>query len=496
MRVTQLFEDVPILEKRNWHPNLNVGRITSDSRLIEPGDVFVACRGARMDGHDFLSQAIQAKASVIVYENLPEAIIPPAIIGVQVANANECLPQLLRAYYRYPDQKIKLIGVTGTNGKTTISYLLHLLIREHTRSAYLGTLWYDLPHQKLAATNTTPGPEVLIPLLNDMVKEEVKTCIMEVSSHALHQKRVYGLGFELAIFSQLTQDHLDYHKSMEDYFSAKKLFFDQVPQPRHMLINTDCAYGKRLHKSYPNAKTLSLTAAADYEVKGVDLSFHGSRFSLCFKGREVPFQIRLPFTHNIYNVAEVLAALDILGYDPEDFRGALQEIPGIPGRMERVSGVDGYQIFVDYAHTPDAFENVLSQTRRLNPKRILTVFGCGGDRDKGKRPLMGKIAAHYSDILVLTSDNPRTEDPSVIIRDIQKGIGKPQTDGSGPMIHTISDRREAIQKVLSLAQLDDVILILGKGHEDYQILGDVKIPFDDRKVVQSCLKKDQRVFFS
>ena len=495
VKLGALFEDIAVLEKAHWHPHFKAGRITSDSRLVAPGDIFVACRGARMDGHDFISQAIQSKAAVVVYEEWPDITAPSHLIAVRVADSNECLSQLLRAYYGHPDQKIKLVGVTGTNGKTTIAYLLHLLLREHIRAAYLGTLWYDLPHQKMPAVNTTPGSEVLFPLLHSMVEEKVQACVMEVSSHALAQKRVYGLGFELAIFTQLTQDHLDYHRTLEDYFQAKKMLFDQAPRPRHMLVNIDCPYGKRLCGSYPKAKTISLHAKADYSLKDLDISFHGSRFVFCFKGREVPFQIRLPFIHNIYNVAEVLAALDILGYDPEDFRGSLQEVPGIPGRMERVTGVEGFQVFVDYAHTPDAFENVLSQTRKLNPPRILTVFGCGGDRDKTKRPMMGKIAAHYSDVLVVTSDNPRSEDPEDIIHDILKGIRRPN-HSEGPEIHTVTDRREAIAKTLSLARPNDVILILGKGHEDYQILGDVKVSFDDRKVVQECLKKDQRVFFS
>lgn len=493
MRALQLFEHISALHKFNWHPLAQLGKITSDSRLLQPGDVFVACRGVRMDGHDFLAQAIQSKAGAIVFEVPPEGNIPPQVMGVQVEDSHKALALLLRNYHEIPDSKIKLIGVTGTNGKTTIAYLLHSLLREMDRSAYLGTLWYDLPHQKLPSINTTPGAEVLIPLLKDLIQEKVKTCVMEVSSHALAQKRVHGLQFELAIFTQLTQDHLDYHASMEEYFSAKKLLFSGNPRPRHGLVNIDCPYGAKLAQAFPFVKTLSLkNSDADYFIFNYETSFQGSRFQMRYQGREESFQIRLPFLHNIYNVGEVLAGLDLLGYNLQEFKGMLQEIPGIPGRMERVPNTEEYQVFIDYAHTPDAFENVLSQSRLMKPSRIITVFGCGGNRDRGKRPQMGKIAAQYSDIVILTSDNPRSEDPDVIIKDIQKGIARDKSE----TVITVPDRREAIQRAIHSARVGDVILILGKGHEDYQIMGDVKIEFDDRKVVQECLKGNQRVFLS
>ena len=493
MRLGELLNGVNATEKINWRPGYKIGKITSDSRMLIPGDLFVACRGARMDGHDFLSQAIQAKPAGVVYEDLADINLPPSITGIRVKDSLETLSILLKNYYEAPDQKIRLIGVTGTNGKTTIAYLLHLLLRENAPAAYLGTLWYELPGQKLPAVNTTPGPEILIPLLADMAREKVKHCVMEVSSHALSQKRVHGLRFEVGIFTQLTQDHLDYHKNMEDYFKAKKIFFDREPRPRHILVNIDCPYGQRIYQDHPEAKTISFTKPADYQIKNVEPSFQGSRFLFCFKGRQSPFQIRLPLLHNVSNVAQVLAALDLLGYDPEDFKGSLQEIPGIPGRMERVSGSDQFQVFVDYAHTPDAMENVLHESLKLHPRRILTLFGCGGDRDKSKRPLMGEIACKYSDLVVLTSDNPRSENPEKILKDVLKGM---KSRDSKVETHVVIDRKEGIEKIISLAESGDVVLILGKGHEDYQILGDVKIPFDDRQVVQECLKRKSRVFLS
>lgn len=495
MKLAELVSGVETLRKINWRPNAKIGKVTSDSRMIMPGDLFVACRGARMDGHDFLPQAIQAKCAAIVYENLGELVIPEPTVGILVKNSLEVLSALLRKYHGCPDEKIRLLGVTGTNGKTTFAYLMHQLLREKSSAAYLGTLWYELPHQKIPAVNTTPGPEVLIPLLGDMVRAHVRYCVMEVSSHALNQKRVHGLQFELAIFTQLTQDHLDYHKTMEDYFKAKKNFFMQEPRPRHLLINIDCPYGKRIYQENPRAKTISFKdPGADYRVKNIEPTFKGSRFILSYKGTEVSFQIRLPLLHNVYNVAQVLASLHLLGYDPEDFKGSLQEIPGIPGRMERVTGSDAFQVFVDYAHTPDAMENVLRESAKLKPHRILTLFGCGGDRDKLKRPLMGLMACKYSDVVMLTSDNPRSEDPETIIQEVLTGM-KNYKD-SKVETHVVIDRAEAIEKLIGLAEPGDVVLILGKGHEDYQILGDIKIPFDDRQVVQECLKRNPRVFLS
>jgi UDP-N-acetylmuramoyl-L-alanyl-D-glutamate--2,6-diaminopimelate ligase len=487
VKLGNLFQGIPVLEKSYWDANRRIGKITSDSRALEPGDIFVACHGSRMDGHDFIGQAMIAKAGAIIVEQPADILNASRTPIVRVASSPACLAQLLKNYHLNPEQQLKLVGITGTNGKTTTAYLLQQMLREKSPTAYLGTLWYDIPGQRTAAPNTTPGAEVLVPLMRQMVDGGAKHCVMEVSSHALDQKRVYGLEFEVAMFTQLTQDHLDYHKSMESYFQAKRLFFTNAPEPRQMLINKDCVFGRRLLEELPRAKSYSLEGPADYQASDIEPSFQGSRFNLKFKGRQVSFQIRLPMRHNVANVTMVLAALDLLGYDPEDFRGTLAEIPGIPGRLERVSGTDQFQIFVDYAHTPDAIENVLREARKLNPKRVLTLFGCGGDRDRTKRPLMAKAACEYSDVVVLTSDNPRSEDPEAILQDIKKGVPK------NARTVEILDRAEAIEKIVSMAEPGDAIFVLGKGHEDYQIIGDRRIPFDDRSVVQDALKRKSRV---
>lgn len=494
MKLGSLFQRIPVLEKIHWDPHRTFRKIVSDSRTLEADDVFVACLGSRMDGHDFLSEAIYAGASAIVFERMPEIAIPPHVTAIRVVNTRACFSMLLNRFYAQPDKQVKLIGVTGTNGKTTVAYLLHRLLSQKTKSAYLGTLWYELPSEKMTAVNTTPGPEVVLPLLADMRRQHVKYCVLEVSSHALEQCRVSDLEFELVIFTQLTQDHLDYHGDFESYFQAKRKLFTAVPQPRQMLINQDCPYGKRLLREMPGAKSYSLTDASDYQVADVQVSWHGSFFNLCYRDMEMPFQIRLPLIHNIANAACVLGALDLLGFSCVDFRGALREIPGIPGRMERVDGVEDFDIFVDYAHTPDAFDHVLRESKKLAKRRILTLFGCGGDRDVGKRPEMTRIACQYSDLVVLTSDNPRSEDPESILADMKKGI--PFHLNQSTRILEIPDRQEGIETILSLAEPGDVVLLLGKGHEDYQILGEKKVPFSDRLVSETWLKRKDRVFLS
>lgn len=494
-RLDDLFKDIPVLEKHHWDPKRIFNKITSDSRAVEPGDIFVACSGTRMDGHDFLGQAIYAKAAVVVFEKELDVALPSHVTGVRVRDSRAAMAMLLKHYYDHPDRRIKLIGVTGTNGKTTTTYLLHRLLSEKVSTAYLGTLWYELPSGKQPSPNTTPGAEVLIPMLHQMAEEGAQYCIMEVSSHAISQQRVYGLEFELGIFTQLTQDHLDYHHSMEEYFQTKRSFFAGLPTPpRKKLFNKDCAYGRRLIEEWPDAKTYSVLEDADYSAKDLRMTFQGSGFHLRSGNRDWPFQIRLPMRYNVSNALTALCAIDLLGFDLKDFRGALQEIPAIPGRMERVGTGHDFTVFIDYAHTPDAFEQVLHDARQMKPNKIITVFGCGGDRDRGKRPLMTRAACRYSDKVILTTDNPRSEDPEEIFKDMRTGLPQPlPPQGS---IFELPDRQEAIEKAITLAQTGDVIFILGKGHEDYQILGDGKIPFSDRAVAEVALKRRSRVFLS
>jgi len=489
----KLFKDILILDREHWDPKREVHQITSDSRAIKEGGIFVACPGSQMDGHDFLREALQAKPAVVVFEKQPDVAIPSHTTAVRVKDSRESLALLLNVFYDYPSRKVKLIGVTGTNGKTTITYLLHHLLQQTVPSALIGTLGYELPSAHVESLNTTPGSETLIPLLAQMHEEGVQYCVMEVSSHALSQKRIHGLEFELGIFTQLSQDHLDYHHSMERYFQTKRSFFSEHA-PRHFLINRDCEYGGRLIDEWPKARTFSLESGSDYFSTVSKTSFEGSDFRFHYRNRQIPIHINLPLSYNISNSLAALGALDLLGFDVEDFVEPLEQIPRITGRMDSVSENQEFRVFIDYAHTPDAVERVLSDVKKLKPKRMIVLFGCGGDRDQGKRSLMTGIASCYADVLFLTSDNPRSEDPEDILKQMKKGLPNPKPESLE--VHSVVDRKEAIHQAIESAKPEDVVLILGKGHEDYQILGDRKVPFSDYQIAEESLKSKSRVFLS
>lgn len=421
-------------------------------------------------------------------ETPPPVTLPEDVVFLRVSDSREALARILNRFYGFPSKKLRLIGITGTNGKTTIGYLLNDLLGTRIPSAYIGTLGYKTPTTQGRLNHTTPGAEELYSLLAEMVHRGVRAVAMEVSSHALHQARVFDLSFELALFTQLTAEHLDYHSNMEEYFLAKRRLFYHEPKPKRMLINRDSPYGRRLLGECRGAKSFSLEGEADYQAREIVTNFSGSEFIFEGPGGAYKVKTQLPFRYNVANVTSVLGALHLLGYDPESFREALEVFPGVPGRLELIEG-HGFKVFIDYAHTPDAFENIFSEARRLAPKRILAVFGCGGDRDPFKRPEMTRIAYQYSDIVILTSDNPRTEDPAKILQDMRRGL---PMNGPLPNVLEILDRREALGEILALAEPGDLVLILGKGHEDYQILGTKKSHFDDREVVREILSKRRR----
>ncbi len=491
MNLQALFRGCPVLETSHWDPSRKIAKITSDSRSVAQGDVFVACRGERMDGHDFIGQSILAGATAVVYDRPLEFHLPKNVTGILVPNARQCLSLLLQHFYHAPDEKIKLVGITGTNGKTTVAYTLYRLLNRHVKSAYIGTLGYEYGENRSEGYNTTPGPEILMPLLSQMRHDGIQYCFIEVSSHALSQGRTNGLKFEQVVFTQLTQDHLDYHKTMERYFQAKRLLFSSSPKPSKMLINRDCEFGRRLLEEFLDASSYALERPADYHASIVDSSMAGSEFILKSRRREWNVKLALPMQHNVSNALAVLGALQELGFEPQLFLEDLAKFSGVPGRMEKVQIEAPFDVFVDYAHTPDAIERVLSGARALKPRRLLCLFGCGGDRDQDKRPKMAAAAAQYCDLIILTSDNPRSEDPVRILNDIKKGI--PASSKDRLAVFEVPDRRQAIEKLLSLGEPGDAVFVLGKGHENYQILGDKKIPFDDRLVIQESLRRKARV---
>ena len=458
-----------------------------DSRLAGPGIAFVALRGNTVDGHDFIPKAIEAGAAVIVSEQAPPDDVK--IPWVHVKFSRVALAQLAAVYYGEPAKDLAIAAVTGTNGKTTTAFLMHHLLNQgQKRCGLLSTVVYDLGGGKqVPSTHTTPESLEIQSLLSQMRDNGCRAVSMEASSHALDQQRTYGLPIAAGVFTNLTQDHLDYHGTMEEYFVAKVRLFETIAkQPKGaMVINADDAWGRKLIARYEDTGRVTkfgYGVGFDFRAVNVRYDLTGTTFELEAKGRT--FLVRTPLIgdFNVYNSLGALAAAHALGLNLRETVSHLKNAPQVPGRLERVTeATTKFQVFVDYAHTPDAIENALNTIRALRPRRIVTVFGCGGGRDRSKRPLMAAAAEKGSDICVLTSDNPRNDDPQVIIADAVKGFARPKNHV------TIVDRREAIKIALENARGGDIVLIAGKGHEDYQEIQGKKYPFDDRRVVRQLM---------
>ena len=462
-----------------------------DSRKVASGFGFVAIQGHKSDGNEFVDKAIAAGASAIFSEKAPPDSIKVA--WVHVRNARKALAQAAASFYGKPGDDMALVAVTGTNGKTTSGFLIHHLLNAgQLRSGLLGTIFYDLGGEQVPATHTTPESLEIQSLLSTMRDHGCRACAMEVSSHALDQDRTFGLHYEAAVFTNLTQDHLDYHGTMEAYFEAKAKLFEQVAASGHgsMIINSDDLWGRKLVTRFDGTgrvKTFGFGVHAAYRAINPRYDITGTTFELSFKGRS--FLVRLPLIgdFNVYNALGAIAAAHAMGLNLRESIDQMKKAPQVPGRLERVTERSRFQVFVDYAHTPDALVNVLRTLRGMQPNRIITVFGCGGDRDKMKRPLMARAAEQGSNICVLTSDNPRSEDPEAIIQMAAKGFARPKSHA------LIADRRDAIEAALKNARPGDVVLIAGKGHEDYQEVKGVKHPFDDRRIAKQILYQMKEV---
>ncbi|MBL9133367.1 MAG: UDP-N-acetylmuramoyl-L-alanyl-D-glutamate--2,6-diaminopimelate ligase [Verrucomicrobiaceae bacterium] len=458
-----------------------------DSRKAGPGVAFVALRGTHADGHTFIPKATEAGCAAIIAEQAPpdDCSVP----WIHVRHSRIALAQAAAAIHGHPAKNMTFVGVTGTNGKTTTAFLAHhLLNTAQMRCGLLGTIFYDLGGTQIPATHTTPESLEIQGLLAEMRDRGCRACTMEVSSHALDQDRAFGLPFSAAIFTNLTQDHLDYHGTMEKYFEAKtKLFQIAADTPRAALvINADDSWGRKLIDKFASTGRVikyGFGVGCDFRAINVRYDLTGTTFELDAKGRH--FLVRLPLIgdFNVYNALGALAAASGIGLNLREAIANIQKAPQVPGRLERVSDNNRFQVFVDYAHTPDGLVNALKTVRALRPNRIITVFGCGGDRDRTKRPKMAAAAEEGSDICVLTSDNPRTEDPQTILNDAKAGFARPK----GHAI--IADRRAAIRAALEGAWEGDIVLIAGKGHEDYQDIQGKKHPFDDRKIARHLLQE-------
>lgn len=472
-----------------------IGQVVDDDRKVTPGSCFIAVRGSRVDGHKLIPRAIHAGAVAIVAEEpCPTSAQKKNILWVQVPDTRRACGILMGAWQGFPSQRLIVIGVTGTNGKTTISYLLHHILRcTWQKAGLIGTILYDDGACRITSHNTTPGSAELQKMLADMTRNNCRAVAMEVSSHALEQERTAGVQFRVGIFTNLTPEHLDYHGDMEHYYQAKKRLFSAMAESgsRHgiAVINIDDPYGRRLAEEMaPLMKVRTFGSAPDAEFRFTPktLTTSGSSYELAY--REKTYLVRIPLI-GAYNISNSLAALVgsvSAGINLRDAINAISNAPQVPGRLELVSSFNRIRCFVDYAHTPDALENVCHTMRKLcRSGRLIVVFGCGGDRDRTKRPLMGQAAARYADLCIVTSDNPRTENPESIIDEIMPGI--PES-----MRHRITLRAEAIEKALDYARAGDVVLIAGKGHEDYQIIGTKKFRFSDAEAVRRYTERKER----
>ncbi len=489
MKLDQLLTSTKILSVEGAVTSLSEITITQlcyDSRQVTPGALFFALPGKKSKGTTFVQEAINRGAAVVLAE---EAILGISVPLLRVANARRAMGEMAAFFHQTPSHSLAVCGVTGTNGKTTTTFLVrHLCEGSGRHCGLLGTVKYILPGFVEEATRTTPESIEIQDMMQRMKDGGFKAVALEASSHAIVQERLSGVEFDVAIFTNLTQDHLDFHGTMDEYFNAKAQLFknlaDQKQKRGKAVINIDDRYGRLLIDRLPSqlpVVTYGQSIHADFRAADIRYSATGTQFCLEARGRKYLVRSPLIGLFNVYNVLGALASATTMGLELRRAVKALETAPQVPGRLERVSGKQPFQIFVDYAHTPDALENVLRTLHQLKQGRLIVVFGCGGDRDRSKRPLMAAAAERYANEVIVTTDNPRTEDPMAIIADVKKGFQKKS-------YHAICDREEAIYEAIQRATPGDVIIIAGKGHENYQEVNGVKTPFDDLAIASRILR--------
>lgn len=466
--------------------------IESDSRAVSNGQLFICLRGHTVDGHLYAPEAVEAGAAAIVVERALDLSVPQII----VRDCRLAMAAIANHFYAYPSQTLKLIGVTGTNGKTTTTYLIEQILNDQLLpSGVIGTIERRFAGKSFPMSSTTPQTLQLQRYLAEMRDAGTKYCAIEVSSHALEQGRVKGCRFRTAVFTNLTQDHLDYHETMSRYAAVKGLFFSRLGN-EYKAVENDRSYAVLNADDTISSAYAELTAAevitygidneADIRASNIRINAQGTTFHVhTFRG-EADITLQMAGKFNVYNALAAIGAVLIEGVELKAIAESLLGIPGVPGRVEAVNAGQPFAVIVDYAHTPDGLENVLRAVQQFAEKRILCVFGCGGDRDRAKRPLMGKIAVQYADYAIITSDNPRTEAPELILKDIEDGLIRSHIEPS--VYELIADRRAAIQKAVEMASPGDVVLIAGKGHETYQDINGVKYPFDDREAAKEAIR--------
>lgn len=482
MIITELVNRIPVLEIHGDNSR-EITELVIDSRKVTEGSLYVAMKGTVVDGHSFITSAIEKGALAVVCEELPQTLAEN-VTYILVKDSSKALGHLASNYYGNPSQKLKLIGVTGTNGKTSVSTLLFDVFKNlGYPAALLSTVEIRIGEEIIPATHTTPDVITINRILAEAVEKGCEFAFMEVSSHGIAQNRIEGLHFKIAGFTNLTHDHLDYHKTFEEYLKTKKRFFDELEDTAIAITNVDDKNGNvMLQNTKAKKKSYALKTMADYHGKLLEVDFNG--MLLNFNGKE--FWTTLTGKFNVYNLLLVFGIAAELGFEQDEILQAISKLKRVSGRFETFKSDGGIFFIVDYAHTPDALENILDSINDIRTKneRLITVFGCGGDRDHSKRPEMGNIATKKSTLAIITSDNPRTEDPAQIIKEIEAGV-EPQNFSK---YTSIPDRKEAIKMAIKFAEPKDIVLVAGKGHETYQEINGVKHHFDDKEVINELWK--------
>ena len=473
--------------------NVSIQDITADSRAVKPNSLFIALDGATVDGHNYIDKAVAAGAVAVIVSK--PVTVPDDVCVITVSDTRQAMMVCVPYFFDYPANRMRMIGVTGTNGKTTTTHMIrHILKAQGHKVGVIGTVHIMIGDTSYPIHNTTPDVVDLQHILHQMVQENVEYCVMEVSSHALALGRVSGVEFDTAVFTNLTQDHLDFHKTFENYLAAKCKLFEQVSAPNQVknnkgaVINIDDFYGHRvMEKTTASTITYSTLGKGTLNASDVHMSTKNSQYTVNYKGESYPVSMNTTGLFNVYNTLAAIGACLQEGISMEAIDTALKTFSSVPGRFELIEEGQDFAVVVDYAHTPDGLQNILETAKAIKENRIIIVFGCGGDRDATKRPIMGRIAAEYGDKIYVTSDNPRTEDPVQIVKDVEVGVKEALRDGTS--YEVIVDRREAINHAIHDAKAGDIVIIAGKGHENYQILKNETIHFDDREEARKALKE-------
>jgi UDP-N-acetylmuramoyl-L-alanyl-D-glutamate--2,6-diaminopimelate ligase len=469
--------------------DIPISGIAYDSRKMDAGYLFAALPGQHFHGLEFLPNALKAGAAAVLSDRTPQITL--SIPSIVVSHPRMALAKVSNQFYGHPSYKLKLFGVTGTNGKTTTTFLLRsVLEKAGIRTGLLGTVQYSLKEFTAPSKLTTPESLDLQRMLRQMVIDSCGACVMEVSSHSLVQHRVTGCLFRASIFTNLTQDHLDYHQTMEEYFQAKKMLFDDRDCRTQIgVINNDDSFGLRLlqirRSLHLPAVSYGFRSGSDFLIENWSSSGDGSEIAILYQGQRTTLQTPLIGRYNASNIAGVFACMAVSNIPVESIQSGVAEMEQVPGRLERIDRGQPFLIIIDYAHTEDALRQLLKTVRPYTKNKLIVLFGCGGERDRGKRPLMGKAAGELADSIILTSDNPRNEDPAIILQDIQSGVEK----SGNSQLTILMDRRDAIAEAVRIAQPGDTLVLAGKGHEDYQIIGNDKIHFDEREVLAELIPK-------